>query len=103
MKIKDLINKIGLFTIPIIGGWAGAFAKWCDNNKIKWQYEPKTFDLGNTTYTPDFYLPESDTYIEVKGFWRDDAREKFILFKQLYSRVNLVLLTKKELKILGVL
>ena len=26
MKIKDLINKIGLFTIPLIGGWAGAFA-----------------------------------------------------------------------------
>lgn len=25
MKIKDLINKIGLFTIPLIGGWAGAF------------------------------------------------------------------------------
>lgn len=33
-----------------------------------WKYAPKTFDIGGHTYTPDFYLPISDTYIEVKNF-----------------------------------
>lgn len=37
-----------------------------------WQYEPRSFDIqwdadGNVTkrFTPDFYLPQFDTYIEV--------------------------------------
>jgi predicted nuclease of restriction endonuclease-like RecB superfamily len=60
-------------------GWEEAFAKWCDRNKTKWLYESKTFNLGETTYTPDFYLSESDTYIEIKGFWRDDAKKKFYI------------------------
>ncbi len=44
--------------------WEMVYAKYLDKNKIKWFYEPKTFDLGNTTYTPDFYLPETDVYIK---------------------------------------
>ena len=46
--------------------WEVAYAKWLDKQNIKWLYESKVFDLGNCTYTPDFYLPESDTYIEIK-------------------------------------
>ncbi|MGC5562829.1 hypothetical protein ACPYPG_08300 [Streptomyces sp. FR-108] len=34
---------------------------------IKWQYEPRRFDLADTTYTPDFYLPESRMWVEVKS------------------------------------
>jgi len=75
-----------------------AYAKYLDKNNIKWQYESKTFDLGNTTYTPDFYLPESDTYIEIKGYWRDDAKKKFNLFKKLYKNINLLILTEIHLK-----
>lgn len=26
MNLKNLINKVGLFSLPLIGGWAGAFA-----------------------------------------------------------------------------
>jgi len=39
---------------------------------IEWRYEPTTFDIewdrqGNPTqrFTPDFYLPEFDLYIEI--------------------------------------
>ena len=37
----------------------------------------KLFDLGKSkTYTPDFYLVDSDSYIEVKGdglYWVDSS------------------------------
>lgn len=43
-----------------------------DSYGIVWQYEPTTFvlstdDVGNPTaaFTPDFYLPAFDTYVEV--------------------------------------
>jgi hypothetical protein len=42
-----------------------------DEHGIPWEYEPKTFVLerdehGNVTeaFTPDFYLPEQDMYVE---------------------------------------
>jgi hypothetical protein len=79
------------------------FVNWLDNNNIKWEYEPKTFDLGNTTYTPDFYLPEFNIYIEVKGWWRPDAKIKFDLFNQLYVGYRIKIVDKKELQSIGVL
>jgi hypothetical protein len=79
------------------------FAKFLDNQKIKWLYEPKAFDLINTTYRPDFYLPETDEYIEIKGYWRDDAKIKFNLFKIFYPKENIKVLMKEDLKNLEVL
>jgi hypothetical protein len=83
--------------------WEVLYAKYLDKNKIRWLYESKTFDLGNTTYTPDFYLPETDTYIEIKGYWRDDAKKKFKMFQKKYYSMNIVLLTGKELKKLKII
>jgi hypothetical protein len=83
--------------------WEVNFAKWCDKKNIKWQYEPKTFDLGNTTYTPDFYVPIYACYIEIKGYWRTDAKKKFNLFNKIYPKEEIVILQKNELLKLGVL
>lgn len=48
-------------------------ARWAvffDALGVKWQYEIEGFDLGSAGwYLPDFYLPELDTYIEIKP-WR---------------------------------
>jgi hypothetical protein len=83
--------------------WEVAYAKWLDKNKIKWQYESKTFDLGNCTYTPDFYLPKINTYIEIKGYWRDDAQNKFNLFRKLYPKIKIDILNKIKLQSLKIL
>jgi hypothetical protein len=49
-----------------------AFARILDFYQIPWEYEPRTFDLqwddeGNVieAFSPDFYLPEQDFYIEL--------------------------------------
>lgn len=48
------------------------FARLLDFYQIAWEYEPRSFDIdwdrdGNVTqrFTPDFYLPEFDLYIEI--------------------------------------
>jgi hypothetical protein len=89
--------------IKMRSGWETAYAKYLDKQGIKWEYEPKAFNLGKTTYRPDFYLPESDTYVEIKGRWLRDSKKKFDLFKKKYYSMNIILLMKKELKSLGVI
>ena len=46
-------------------------ARWAvffDNLGIRWEYEPQGYELDDgTRYLPDFWLPECDTWIEVKG------------------------------------
>ena len=48
------------------------FARLLDFYQIEWEYEPRSFDLewdrdGNVTqrFTPDFYLPQYDLFIEI--------------------------------------
>jgi hypothetical protein len=48
------------------------FARLLDFYQIEWEYEPRSFDLewdrdGNVIqrFTPDFYLPQYDLYIEI--------------------------------------
>ena len=82
--------------------WEIAYAEYLDKNNIEWLYENKRFNLGNTTYTPDFYLPEFDTYIEIKGYWRKNAKVKFKNFKKQYPKTRIKVLMKPELHELGI-
>lgn len=83
--------------------WEVQYAKYLDKNKISWLYESKTFDLGNTTYTPDFYLPKTNEYIEIKGYKTDIFKNKIRKFKNQYRDINIKILNQKELKQLGVI
>jgi len=54
--------------------WEEAFALTLDRHGILWQYKPRTFavewdDEGNfvDSFTPDFYLPLIDLYVELIG------------------------------------
>lgn len=77
------------------------FAKLLTGEKRKWTYEPCRFLLSDgKTYCPDFYLPDCDLYVEIKGWWRDDARQKFDMFLIEYSQLSIALVTIKELKLL---
>ena len=52
-------------------------ARWAvffDNADIEYEYEPEGFKIGyNTTYLPDFYLPQFNIYVEVKA----NRKEKY--------------------------
>lgn len=74
------------------------FAKMLDEMEVKWEYESHRFDLVESTYLPDFYLPEYRSYYEVKGWLDSRAQRKLELFKELYPSVPLILVPKPFFK-----
>lgn len=86
--------------------WELLYVKYLNSNNIKWYHEYKTFKFifnnKQTSYTPDFYLPETDEYIEIKGRWIRDAELKFNKFKEIYPNIKIKLLLKSDLKRLGI-
>jgi len=46
--------------------WEARFAKDLDSLFVEWQYEPRTFIIQGRRYTPDFFLPCFDLWIELK-------------------------------------
>jgi hypothetical protein len=95
IKYKNYILK---------SGWELKVAKFFEKNCIDFVYESRLFSLDKThTYTPDFFLPKNNLYIEVKGYWRKENKEKFELFKKLYPNVLIEIWEKKKLKELNIL
>lgn len=75
----------------------GVAARQLDNAGIAWQYEPRRFRLSIGTYTPDFYLPEFDIWLEIKGYLRPGEREKHEAFR-METGNTLVLVMQTELE-----
>jgi len=83
--------------------WEIKFAYFLDLSGYKWKYESKTFDLGDCTYTPDFYIPEWKLYIEVKGYFSDKAKNKIKKFKRMYPNINIKILMESNLQNFGLI
>lgn len=62
----------------------------------KWIFQPRVFRLRSQNYTPDFYLPEDDAYIEIKNFLSDYSMKRDREFRELYPDLKLKLILKKE-------
>ncbi len=63
---------------------------------VTWEYAPRSFDIGGQIYTPDFYLPETDTYVEVKNFWGEYSRIRDTKFRATHPAVRLEVILKVE-------
>lgn len=84
------------------------FARILDYYGIEWQYEPRTFplvwdDSGNVTtaFSPDFYLPAQDLYIELTTLRPKLIRHKnrkIRQLKELYPEVNIKLFKRDDLR-----
>jgi len=81
------------------------FARLLDFYRVEWLYEPRSFPLRwqNGTvaemFTPDFYLPEIDLYVELTTLKQSLARDKnrkVRQLKELYPEVNIRLLNKGD-------
>lgn len=84
------------------GKWELAYAKWLDKQNIKWIRNKKQFNYifenKQHKYTPDFYLPQTNEYIEIKGYETDKDRAKWIQFPE-----TLKILKFKDLKQLNII
>ena len=64
--------------IKVQGTWENEFA--ISLNKLGVLYERKQIRFTTTnTYTPDFYLPEYDFYVEIKGFLYEKDKYKMLV------------------------
>lgn len=76
--------------------------EYLNKNKIKYLWQPKTFIISNKrSYRPDLYLIDKGVWIEIKGYFRKDAQEKWDWFHKQY--INSELWDKKKLKEMGIL
>jgi hypothetical protein len=105
------IKRVYYKDVCMRSSWETAYAKWLDENCIKWLYEPKAFeityeyqgDIKENCYWPDFYLPELNEWVEIKGWWRGAAKNKFDAFKNKYKDCTIKLLMQKDLEELNII
>ena len=84
------------------------FASVLNFYRIKWEYEPKSFpiewdDQGEVveSFTPDFYLPEFGTYIELTTMKQDlvtRKNRKVRKFRELNPDINLKIFYGRDYK-----
>jgi hypoxanthine phosphoribosyltransferase len=81
------------------------FARLLDFYRIEWLYEPRSFPLcwegerAEEMFTPDFYLPELNLYVELTTLKQGrlgEKNRKVRRLKELYPQVNIKLLNKKD-------
>lgn len=81
------------------------FARLLDFYRIAWAYEPTAFPLrweGERVlemFTPDFYLPEHDLYVELTTMKQSlitRKHRKLRRMRQLHPEINVVLLTRRD-------
>ncbi|HSP08381.1 MAG TPA: hypoxanthine phosphoribosyltransferase [Candidatus Dormibacteraeota bacterium] len=82
------------------------FARFLDYYRIRWVYEPMSFPISweedarvSEMFTPDFYLPEHDLYIELTTMKQSlvtPKNRKLRLVRELYPEINVRLLYRKD-------
>ena len=82
------------------------FAHILDFYQIPWQYEPRTFALEwdeeghiKEAFSPDFYLPDQELYIELttlKSGLMNRKNRKLRRLKELYPDVRVKLINRKD-------
>lgn len=86
------------------------FASLLDFYGIPWHYEPRTFileedDNGNplVAFSPDFYLPEQDLYVEVTTLRQKlitKKNRKIRRLRERYPQINVKLFTRRDFRTL---
>lgn len=84
------------------------FANLLDFYRIRWEYEPRSFPLewdgqGRVVeaFTPDFYLPEFDLFVELTTMKQSlvtRKNRKVKLLKSLYPEINIQVFYQKDMQ-----
>jgi len=77
--------------------WEYIYAKWLDNNGIKWSYEKKQYMLSDgTSYRPDFNILNDDGslnhIVEIKGYYKNRVY-KVDMMKNDYPHIKIDVIT----------
>jgi len=78
--------------------WEANFARICNFLEIEWEYEPCRFKFDDCSWLIDFYLPQFDMWVEVKGWMRDKTYKLFKKMRENYPNENVKILDGKSYK-----
>jgi hypothetical protein len=95
-KIKNLENE----EFWCRGLWERDVANWLNSQGIHWIrkiYLPYTLEGKPKTYVPDFYLPDKNKYIEVKGYYKEYDKRKMEIIKKQYS-IEIIFIFEEQIK-----
>lgn len=73
-------------------GYEKDVADFLTYRQMQFLYEPAEFKINGASYIPDFYLPDYDSFIEVKGMWNPSSKSKYLKLKDKYPKVRILLL-----------
>lgn len=84
------------------------FANLLDYYRIPWEYEPRSFPIewdsqGRVTlaFTPDFYLPEVDLYVELTTMKQSlvtKKNRKIRLLREIYPQIRIQVFYQKDME-----
>ncbi len=84
------------------------FARILDFYGVQWIYEPRTFDLewdekGKVilAFTPDFYLPDQNLYVELTTLrpqLSTRKNKKMKLMQELYPDIQIKLMKRRDMR-----
>lgn len=67
-----------------VGSYERKVVEFLNKKRIEFLWQPKFFHLSCGKYRPDIYLIQKDVYVEIKGYFRKDAKKKWEEFSRLY-------------------
>lgn len=101
-------GKVSLKRKPFANRSEEIFANLLDFYRIGWEYEPKSFavqfDAGGRAmefFTPDFYLPEFDLYVELTTMKQSlvtKKNRKVKLLRTIYPHINIQVFYQKDFR-----
>jgi cytidylate kinase len=100
------IGRLNLAPKPFVNASEEIFANLLDFYRIAWEYEPKSFPIQwdknghvSEAFTPDFYLPEFDLYVELttmKQAHVTKKNRKVRLLREIYPHINIQVFYQKD-------
>jgi len=94
--------------VPFAHASEAELARLFDFYRVDWQYEPRSFPIAWNGqglpvqfFTPDFYLPEYDIYIELtvaKPARNSRKNRKLKLLRSHHPLVNVKLFTRRDVE-----
>jgi hypoxanthine phosphoribosyltransferase len=99
---------VAVSRVPFAHASEAELARLFDFYRIPWEYEPRSFPIAWSEtgrpvefFTPDFYLPEYDLYIEVtvaKPVRNSRKNRKLRLMRSHHPRVNVKLFNRRDVE-----
>lgn len=112
IRLQRTLTTLSLEHNPALNQFAHPselfFSRLMDFYGIRWEYEPRTFPLrfneeGNIleAFSPDFYLPDSDLYVELTTMKQSlvtRKNRKVRMLRERYPEIKIQLLYQKDLE-----